>query len=62
MRVIGFCTTGFHVRYVETTTNALARASAMNRIVEGECDSCRKEREEKEKGKWQGTDARRAER
>lgn len=49
MRVVGYCTTGHHVRMVQVSSHALAMASAGKGIVEGECDSCRREREEREK-------------
>ena len=46
MRIVGFCTVGFHVRYIQATTTALATAQATGKMVEGVCDSCRREQEE----------------
>lgn len=45
MKVIGYCEYGKHVRYVNTTTSALAAAAASGRVVVGICDSCKAERD-----------------
>lgn len=46
MRVVGYCTVGNHVRYIEVTGSQLALAAARRRMPEGVCDSCRRDQEE----------------
>lgn len=58
MRLIGYCTRGAHIRYIEVTNATLAKMHAEGKkLPEGICDTCRRELEEKERDdsfKWVG--------
>lgn len=45
MLVVGFCTVGFHVRYIEATDEQVKEALRTGEMIEGVCGSCRRERE-----------------